>query len=124
MSLSVFVAATMLGQSAFSLGVAQPVANAPDVAYAELSAGEAHAAVTKLEANGAARSDDPATLINLGAAYARAGQPDKAIAVTRAAVQTPIRYDLELADGSWTDSRDAARRALQSMKSARALAAR
>lgn len=124
MSLSILVAATMLSQSAFSLGVAQPAAAAPDVAYAELSAGQAQAAVVKLEANGAARSDDPATLINLGAAYARAGQPDKAMAVTRAAVQTPVRYDLELADGSWTDSRDAARRALQRIKSERALAAR
>ena len=124
MSLTALVTAALLGQSAFSLGIDTPTPEKADVAYTELAAGQTQAAVSKLEASGARHSDDPATLINLGAAYARAGQADKALAAYRAAVATPERYDLQLADGSWADSRVAARMALNGMLAARTMAAR
>lgn len=124
MSLSAIAATVLMGQAAFSLAVDKPAPDTVDVAYAELAAGQPQEAVRKLEANGAARSEDPATLINLGAAYARAGMADKALVTYRAAVDTPDRYDLQLADGSWMDSRVAARKALKGMVAANAMASR
>ncbi|WP_159980226.1 MULTISPECIES: hypothetical protein [unclassified Novosphingobium] len=124
MSLSVLLTAALLGQSTISLAIDRPTSDVTEVAYRELSEGRPQAAVRKLEANGAARSEDPAALINLGAAYARAGQADKALAAYRAAVASPERYDLELADGSWVDSRQAARTALKGLMASRSVAAR
>ena len=94
-----------------------------DVAYAELAAGNSDAALRKLEDASVDRSD-PAVLINLGTAYARQGATDKALAALRAAVSSPERYDLELADGSWMDSREVARRALAKLQRGTAQAAR
>ncbi|EJL20754.1 hypothetical protein [Novosphingobium sp. AP12] len=124
MSLSVLVTAVLLGQSAFTLDVDKTAPDVTDVAYHELAAGQSQAAVQKLEAGGAAQSNDPAALINLGSAYARAGMADKALAAYRAAVASPDRYDLELADGSWVDSRVAARMALRGLLASRSVASR
>lgn len=125
MSLTAFMTAALLGQSAFSLAVETPGADkAPDVAYEELASGQSEAALRKLEVSSAVAAQDPAALINLGAAYAAAGRTDKAIASYRAAMASPDRYNLELADGSWMDSRLAARAALQQLLSANAQAAR
>lgn len=124
MSVSALAAAVLLGQSALSMQASQPAMPAADVAYAELAAGQPEAAVRKLEANGANTSSDPATLINLGAAYAQAGMGGKALTAYRAAVASPVRYDLQLADGSWVDSRFAARQALKGMLAANNVAAR
>ncbi|SFF87581.1 hypothetical protein SAMN05518801_102375 [Novosphingobium sp. CF614] len=125
MSLTVLITAALLGQSAFSLAAEPPgTAKAPDVAYEELAAGRSDAALRKLEASGAAQSNDPAALINLGAAYAAAGKTDKAIAAYRAAISSRDRYDLQLANGTWMDSRLAARTALKSLLAANAQASR
>lgn len=124
MSLSVLAAAVLMGQSAFSMAMEPPAADAVDVAYVELAAGRTQDAVRKLEASGAAKSEDPATLINLGTAYARAGMGAKALAAYRAAVNTTERYDLQLSDGTWVDSRFAARRALQGLLSGSSMASR
>lgn len=124
MSVSMIAAAILAGQSALSLTAAPAPLPTVDVAYAELAAGQPLQAVHKLEAAGAARSDDPATLINLGAAYARAGMSGKALGAYRAAVSSPVRYDLQLADGSWVDSRFAARQALKAMVAANTMALR
>ena len=125
MSLTALMTAALLGQSAFSLAVETPRAEkAPDVAYAELASGRSGAALQKLEDSKAVRASDPAALINLGAAYAAAGKTDKAIASYRAAIASPDRYDLELADGSWMDSRVAARTALGKLLAANAQASR
>lgn len=125
MSLAALMTAALLGQSAFSLAVETPTeSRTPDVAYAELASGRTDEALRKLEASGAARSSDPALLINLGTAYAAAGKTDKAIASYRAAITSSERYDLQLADGSWMDSRLAARTALKHLLSDSAQAAR
>lgn len=87
-----------------------------DVAYDTLAAGEAQAAVDRLEALRAENPDDPALLINLGSAYAELQQLDRAEAMFRAAAASQVRYQLELADGSWVDSRRAAQTALRQLR--------
>ncbi|EQB17426.1 hypothetical protein [Novosphingobium lindaniclasticum] len=124
MSFTALAATLLLSQTAVTAAPATPLNDRIDVAYTELSSGNAEAAVRKLEAAGAAKSEDPATLINLGAAYAANGQSEKALASYRAAVASPDRYDLQLADGSWTDSRAAARLALNNLLRSTARASR
>lgn len=124
MSLSLLMASVLMGQSAFSLTLEVRPPEKADVAYEELRAGKNQEAVDKLEHNGAAQAGDPAALINLGTAYARQGMADKALASYRAAVDSPQRYDLELADGSWMDSRWAARKAMKDVRQASIVAMR
>lgn len=82
------------------------------VAYAELKAGDSRAALAKLTAETGIDARDPSRLINLGTVYARLGRTDEAAAMYSAAIDSPIRYDLELWDGRYVDSRWAARAAL------------
>jgi Tfp pilus assembly protein PilF len=82
------------------------------VAYEALRDGRPADAVAQLTASDAVSERDPSRLINLGTAYARLGRTSDAAAMYRAAVDSPIRYDLELADGRYMDSRWAARLAL------------
>ena len=124
MSLTAVFASVLLAQTPAALAVDVPARDTVDVAYQDLSAGRAEEALRKLEANGAARSSDPATLINLAAAYAATGRSDKALLAYRAAINSQDRYDLQLADGTWADSRDAARMAMQKMMRATAQASR
>ncbi len=93
------------------------------VAYAELRAGENHAAVAKLTGDTTLDACDPSRLINLGTAYARLGRTNDAAAAYDAALASPIRYDLELADGRYVDSRWAARTARASLTAGRPLLA-
>lgn len=93
------------------------------VAYAELKAGENRAAVEKLTGNVSLDARDPARLINLGTAYARLGRTAEAAAAYDNAIGSPIRYDLELADGRYVDSRWAARTALANLNQGRPLLA-
>jgi predicted Zn-dependent protease len=86
-----------------------------DVAYDNLAAGEAREAVASLEALRAENPDDPALLINLGSAYASLGDAARAEAAFREAADSSTRYQLELADGSWVDSRRAAQMALRQL---------
>ncbi len=95
-----------------------------DVGYTELAQGRPQDAIARIRANSQSGSSDPAALINLGAAFARLGQSDKAEASYKAAIASENRYDLELADGSWMDSRRAARLALRRLDSGQALALR
>jgi tetratricopeptide (TPR) repeat protein len=124
MSFTALAATLLLSQAAVSAAPATPLNDRIDVAYTELSSGQAGAAVSKLEASGATKSEDPATLINLGSAYAANGQTEKALATYRAAVASSDRYDLQLADGSWVDSRAAARLALNNLLRTTARASR
>jgi Flp pilus assembly protein TadD len=87
------------------------------VAFDELRSGRTEAAITKLQADNALSPRDPSRLINLGSAYARLGRDAEAAAMYRAAMASPIRYDLELASGEYMDSRWAARMALTQLES-------
>ena len=93
-----------------------------EVAYEAIAAGRADDAIRTIEARLVADPDDPALLINLGAAYARRGDSERAARAFQAAIDSDTRYELELADGSWTDSRHAARRALETLQRSAQLA--
>ncbi|MEO6388943.1 MAG: tetratricopeptide repeat protein [Croceibacterium sp.] len=86
-----------------------------DVAFEAVSTGHSDAAITALEASLLKEPRDPAMLINLGTAYAQRGDTARAARAFRAAMTSDTRYQLELADGSWVDSRAAARRALATL---------
>ncbi len=93
------------------------------VAYAELKAGENRAAVDKLTGDTTLDKRDPSRLINLGTAYARLGRTAEAAAAYDSAIGSPIRYDVELANGDYVDSRWAARTALANLKQGKPLLA-
>jgi len=81
-----------------------------------LSQGRNSEAIAELEADGALASQDPGQLINLGIAYAREGEVDTARALFVAALESPEPIELETADGSVTDSRRLARKALRMLE--------
>jgi len=87
-----------------------------DVAYEQLANGEAENAIARLEAIRSENPDDPALLINLGSAYAKIGNVERAAELYRAAIASDVRYRLELANGEWVDSRNAARMALRTLE--------
>lgn len=89
------------------------------VAFAELQAGANEAAIEKLTGETDVDARDPSRLINLGTAYARLGRAAEAKAAYAAAADSPIRYDLELANGRSMDSRWAARTALANLAGGR-----
>ena len=80
-----------------------------DVAYQELVQGRNDAAIARIRANKRLASDDPSAMINLGAAYARKGMTREALDCYKTAQASRDRFELQLADGSWMDSRRAAR---------------
>ena len=95
--------------------LAEPAAGSDrvDVAFDALSKGHTADALEQLRQSQAVRDGDPAALINLGTAYARQGRIAEARAAYRAAMNSDTRYELELSNGSWSDSREAARVALE-----------
>lgn len=97
----------------------QPDETVLPVAFAELQAGKNQAAVEKLTGDTRLDARDPSRLINLGTAYARLGRIADAKAAYEAAAASPIRYDLELANGDYMDSRWAARAALTNLAGGR-----
>lgn len=92
-----------------------------DVAYEALAQGRTDAAIAQLRAQA---GDDPAVLINLGSAYARKGMRHEALECFNAAIASEEQYELQLADGSWMNSRRAARIAAARLETAGTLAAR
>ena len=92
------------------------------VAYEELQAGQNAAAADKLE-HSALDAQDPSRLINLGTAYARLGKKADARTAYRAAITSPLRYDVELAGGTYLDSRWAARATLANLDQGKPLLA-
>lgn len=115
----VMLAALALAQAAPSSTSASLTlpAEAPsmEVAYRELAADRPADAVTRITTNRAMRGE-PAALINLGTAYARLGQADRAREAFRAAVRSQQRYHIQLSDGRWMDSREAARLAMRQLE--------
>jgi len=110
-------------QSIVVVTAPQPDSEILPVAYAELKAGDNRAALAKLTGETTLDARDPSRLINLGTAYARLGRTDDAAAAYSAAVDSPIRYDVELASGKYVDSRWAARTALGNLNTGRPLLA-
>lgn len=123
-TLSLLLAGALLAQPAVPVTVEAPSANRVDVAYDELVAGRPREAVRRIEGSRLERERDPSAMINLGTAYARLGNHDRAVQCYRAAIASTARYDLELADGSWMDSRRAARVAIRQLARGETLALR
>lgn len=115
MSISLLLASALVASPAAPVVAIPADTDRVEVAYDALRAGRNDAAIAQLRASRLAAEGDAAALINLGTAYARLGHRDEAMACFKAAMATS-RYDLQLADGSWVDSRDAARRAAQSLE--------
>ena len=115
MAMTAILFSALLAQSAFSMGANPQEVEREDVGYEQLAAGNPEGAIAAIEANRSLESDDPAALINLGNAHARLGHTDQAIKHYRAAIASDVQYDLELADGSWMDSRKAAEIALNDL---------
>jgi Flp pilus assembly protein TadD len=95
--------------------LAQGPAPDAEVAYASMRAGDDHLAIEKIETNSSIDETDPAKLINLGVAYARSGNELLAREHFEAAAASPVRYNLETANGDWVDSRRLAMKALRKL---------
>lgn len=89
------------------------IAEAPELAAAPLVAGRTDHALATLEKASAADPQDAGVLINLGIAYAQAGDEARARAAFEAAVACNETIELETADGEVTDSRILGRKALK-----------
>jgi Tfp pilus assembly protein PilF len=118
------MAAAMLAQAPVTVDGVPAGNDRVDVAYEELAKGQANAAIEHILANTRIESDDPAALINLGAAYAMLGEKQKAADCYRSAIASTERYDLQLADGRWMDSRRVARMAAEALTRGETLALR
>lgn len=92
----------------------QPLAG--DVGFNQLVVGQNDAAIAAIEGRKATR-DDPARLINLGIAYARNGDREKARALFEEAYLAREWVELETATGDWVDSRALARQAIAMLDS-------
>lgn len=131
MSTTLLLAGAFLAQSVPSITVTgfEGAKVRSEVAYVEVArdemvAGENAQAIARINANHAADLDDPAKMINLGTAHARMGDAAAAEGYYRAAINSRSRYELELTDGRWMDSRRAAKLAIQGLAKGQALAAR
>ena len=117
------LAPLMLAQAAMLPPVADADPEVLNVAYEEIANGNLEGALAVLEAAHAADPEDPATLINLGSVHQQLGNAEEARLYYTAALESSTRYDMELADGRWVDSRRVALMALGTLENHR-LAAR
>ena len=83
--------------------------------YRELASGQNELAIQRLEASKLS-AKDAAQLINLGRAYVRTGQYDRAAQAFRAAMNSGSQYDVRLADGRMMSSQEAARLSLEQIE--------
>lgn len=110
LAFALIAAAPLADPSAAQL---QSSAEAGDLAVQPLIAGRGDQAIAVLEKTIAADSYDAAVLINLGIAYAQAGDETKARAAFEAALASNEVIEIETADGAATDSRRLARKAIR-----------
>jgi tetratricopeptide (TPR) repeat protein len=115
MSATLFALALILPAPQPAAPAAQPglVGQGDELAAQPLAAGRKDEALAVLERASAADPHDPAVLINLGIAYAHKGEEAKARAAFEAALACREVVELETADGTVTDSRRLARKALR-----------
>jgi tetratricopeptide (TPR) repeat protein len=115
MSVSLFAMALMAATPLPAAPEAQLAASEQngELAAKSLVAGREDEALAVLERASAADPHDPAVLINLGIAYAQKGDDSKARAAFEAALTCHEVVELDTADGSATDSRRLARKALR-----------
>lgn len=104
-------AATPLAQPA-AAHMQSPLRN-EELAAQPLAAGRGDQALVMLEKASAADPHDAAVLINLGIAYAQMGDEAKARTAFEAALACHEIVELDTADGTPTDSRRLARKAIK-----------
>jgi hypothetical protein len=92
------------------------IAQEPQLAADILVAGQSADAIARLERERALAPYDPAVLINLGIAYAQAGDENRAREHFKAAAGASQMVQVVTADGTSTDSRDIARRGLRMLE--------
>jgi Flp pilus assembly protein TadD len=110
----VLVCAAALLSGVSATAYAEPIvvqAGSVETAAELLRAGRTMSAIDELQR--VTERNDPTRLINLGTGYARMGRTADARASFRAAMRSDLRSEIELIDGSWMDSREAARLALR-----------
>jgi tetratricopeptide (TPR) repeat protein len=115
MSITVLVVA-LFAATPLAGGPAGALADTPELAVRPLTVGNAEQALATLEKASAANRHDPAVLINLGIAYAHAGEDAKARAAFEKALACHEVVELDTADGSATDSRRLARKAIRMLE--------
>ncbi|MFN3510036.1 MAG: tetratricopeptide repeat protein [Tsuneonella troitsensis] len=86
-----------------------------DVAFDDVAAGRNAAAIAQIESSAGDAVDHPASLINLGVAYAREGDHAQARRLFERAATMNRHYQLETAGGAWVDSQALAKRALAAL---------
>lgn len=124
MSVTMLVAGAMLAQALPAATFEATGMQRVDVGYEQLAGGDPDAAIATIRENRELAANDPVALINLGAAHARLGHKDQARAMFRAAALSGDRYDVQLADGRWMDSRRAALIAMEKLDRGGTLALR
>ncbi len=124
MSATLLLAAALMAQSAPGATMAVDRDLAPAQAYHDLAAGDPDAVKARIQANPALAQDDAAALINLGAAYARAGQNREALDCYVSAMASERQFEVRLGDGRWVDSRRAAQMAARALNDRQTLAMR
>lgn len=128
MANTLLLAAALMSQSAVMvtppLTVPAPALPSGDVGFHEIAAGRPLAAIARIEGGDLVKAGDPLALINLGTAYKMLGQKDRAAKLYRSAVASDERYDVQLSDGRWIDSRRAATLAMARLGSDDVLALR
>jgi len=117
----VMIAGLFLAQAATTTVVADGAMDRVEVGYEELMQGRPDAAIARITAS---EANGPAAQINLGTAYARMGRTEVARGYFMAAIANKSRYDLQLSDGRWMDSRRAARTAVRYLETGKTLAVR
>jgi tetratricopeptide (TPR) repeat protein len=113
MTLTAFAIALLAAGAPAAAAPIAMTAAAPELAVQPLVTGKAEQALATLEKASAANPQDAAVLINLGIAYAQSGDEVKARAAFEQALACREVVELETADGTATDSRRLARKALR-----------
>ena len=115
MSVTLFAMALMAAtpQAADTGAALASAGEGGELAAQTLAAGREDEALAVLQRASAADPHDAAVLINLGIAYAHKGEDAKARAAFEAALTCHEVVELDTADGTATDSRRLARKALR-----------
>lgn len=124
MSATLYLATALMAQAPATLTVPAPAIESGDVGYGEIMAGRPRAAISRIEGSDLLRKQDPLAMINLGTAYKLVGEREKAAKLYRGAASSDQRYDVELSDGRWIDSRRAASLAMKQLDTNEVLALR
>lgn len=108
MSIFAFLTVALASGTTVEAPVSEPQFEHVEVGYAALSRGDPADAIATITSAGSNQSD-PVVLINLAAASAKLGQIQKARRMLKSARIAPDRFDVQLSDGRWMDSREVAR---------------